>query len=410
MKEKIEERYNNLINLNFEDRISNLFKTDEYIRTNIFLTIFKYPLKKERQISKLYPIFLRNPKNNEAESIGKKLRAKILKILNSIEDLTLILDETKFSEKLSLKDFDISDIIIYSRIIENFVSLNNKEDLKRLLEEGKLNSYNLSLFIIEDYLKELIIIEIKDWQSIDNFLAIYYDIKNIDEIEARDYRNYFIEDFMNLFNKVNFSQKVITGLGPSKNDLSFLHDASDLNNKDMSEVINVLEKPIIVDNFINTKSDHLSFQFIIETLNSTKLRTYRNRCITYVTILEFMLTKPKKYSNNKSISFQFYNNITKCYDYLNRKISKRELKLIYEYRSSILHGDFENVRKCLEQLINLPPLKKHIQNVKYIYSELDFDNLYYEEILSIRLNEIFRTVYSLFCTNPQVVQNIKNNN
>lgn len=43
MKEKIEERYNNLINLNFEDRISNLFITDEYIRTNIFLTIFKYP-------------------------------------------------------------------------------------------------------------------------------------------------------------------------------------------------------------------------------------------------------------------------------------------------------------------------------------------------------------------------------
>lgn len=268
----------------------------------------------------------------------------------------------------------------------------------------------MSLFIIEDYLKELIIIEIKDWQSIDNFLAIYYDIKNIDEIEARDYRNYFIEDFMNLFNKVNFSQKVITGLGPSKNDLSFLHDASDLNNKDMSEVINVLEKPIIVDNFINTKSDHLSFQFIIETLNSTKLRTYRNRCITYVTILEFMLTKPKKYSNNKSISFQFYNNIIKCYEYLNRKIYKRELRLIYEYRSSILHGDFENVRKCLEQLINLLPLKKHIQNVKYIYSELDFDNLYYEEILSIRLNEIFRTVYTLFCANPQVIQNIKNNN
>lgn len=43
MKEKIEESYNNLINQNYEDRILNLFKTDEYIRTNIFLTIFKYP-------------------------------------------------------------------------------------------------------------------------------------------------------------------------------------------------------------------------------------------------------------------------------------------------------------------------------------------------------------------------------
>lgn len=414
MKEKIEKRYNELINEDIETRVSNLFEKDLYIRNNIFFTNFKYKLDSKIKISEQFPIFLRNPFKCELESIGSKIRSKILSILKSLDDISIILNMDDFTEKITLKDFDLIDIIHYSNLIVTFVKENNNDAFRNLLKKGSLNCYNLSLFIVEDYLQDLILIEVEDWKKIDEILAIYYNLKDVNEIEARDYRFYFFDDYMNLFNKVNFSQKHFTGLGHKNNDLTFLHDASyNINNPNdedyENEIEMVLTKPIVIDSFIKSNNDKLYFQYIIETLNSTKLRTYRNRCISYIAILEFMLTKQRKTVKDKSIKYQFCNNIIKCYEYLNDKISKKELKLIYEYRSSILHGDFTNVKICFEKIIKLPYYEKRIKNIKKGFSEWEFDTTDYEEILTIRLNEIFRKIYILFCTQPNIIKNIKNN-
>lgn len=401
---QIEEKLNKLLYENSDEH----YEKTGYIISNIFNTSYKFKMDKQLSISKKFPIYLRNPKLEEINILGLELNRKIKQILFSLNDLELILDYKNLKEYLEYKYFDTFFDHQIIEIICDYTYINKQNNEFLEIIKDMQNIIFIAEFITEYYLKDLIIIEVKSWNKIDKSLADYYGQEELDPIETADYRIYFLENYLNLFNKINFK---LEHNGISINDKIHFHFhdlIKNINNYYYNEVVKVLAQPITIDDFLENKADEFSFHFLIETLNGSKLSSARMICLNYIIILEFMLTKQKLLKTDKGIKKQFCDNIIECYKHLNYKISEKELKNIYQYRSCIFHGNFEKAIENLNEIMKFSYFKKNIfiNKCKYSYRECCISD--YEEILNERLNEIFTNVYKLYCHDKKFVEDIKN--
>lgn len=391
-----------------------------HVEKNIFATHFKHKIKDNISISKFLPILLRNPEELESQIICLNLHKVVKDFLknNKKKFFEVIKDESKkidflLSIKLS-KEYEYRLAHILEMCLENektievlnicyklhkelklYVKESGRTDKMKLINDCLLST--LASKIVRSYIKNLIIIEVKEWDLIDNMLLKYYCLREKKEF-LQDYREKFIENYMNLFNKLMFSGDGIIGIyGNDRNykDLTILHEST-------PEVKKALKNIILIDEHIQKDEDYLPLQFLMEILNGSRFSNARTDCINYITGLEFMLTKQPTTQKEKGVTRQFIDNIFSCYQYLGLSITKKEIKIIYNYRSNLVHGNFDGAKLELNKLEKLDYYKFEINK------ELGVDDSVW--VLSLRLNEIFTNVYKLYCTNHNYVESLKYSN
>ena len=125
--------------------------------------------------------------------------------------------------------------------------------------------------------------------------------------------------------------------------------------------------------------------------------------------MEFLLTH-KPTGDNDSISSQLKSKIKYCYN--NQNLDTSEIDKIiyynYNYRSDILHGNFKNINKDLNQLSKLNYISQHIKS--YELEEIDKYDTKNNNILyanSLLLKSIFKNIFIYLSNNPSEIDKIK---
>ena len=128
------------------------------------------------------------------------------------------------------------------------------------------------------------------------------------------------------------------------------------------------------DDAMENKNNYKNFMFILEILDLNEQISAKKKIINYISILELLLVK-----GNNNISKQLQN---KCINLLKRdKYSQNEIKLAYDYRSKIIHGEYEEAIVKLHQL-------KLINDYSFTIEEIEYEiYLNFDQMLEQRLSE-----------------------
>lgn len=146
---------------------------------------------------------------------------------------------------------------------------------------------------------------------------------------------------------------------------------------------------------------------IISRFNAIGYMDDNNRIILYWSLLEMLLThKPNDKNVNDSVQKQLIRNIANCFEkYGKQKISKKEIQLLYDYRSIIAHGDLLKIDKTLKKIKKLD----FVNELKLLLSvEEDIETVCIIDFIRIRLLYIYSTVMKLYFDDYQYVMNLKN--
>ncbi len=160
----------------------------------------------------------------------------------------------------------------------------------------------------------------------------------------------------------------------------------------------------------------MEFSFIINTIERGLLND-KLILISYVTVLEFLLTaKPDSSGYDESVTRQFIKNVMTCLaisiemteDEFNDL--KKELREIYDYRSNIVHGNFEKIENNLKKLFKFQFYKNLREEINFYESKLPTDNTYLVEdrFIIIRLMQVLKFVLIVWLNYPLLINVFKN--
>lgn len=203
---------------------------------------------------------------------------------------------------------------------------------------------------LDNYFSKYVIIDY-DKIKIKNFISKYY----ITEIQSEDLSIHFVDEFLSFYQTIS--------------NMSFVYQKSyNLNLEHLSlfnykKASNIKCKKFYkyFDNLVKEDENYYNFMFLLEILELTKNNSSTKNIINYMSAIELLLVK-----GDKNISNQIQN---KCIQLLDNSYSKNEFKLIYNYRSKIIHGDY---KKSLDKLKDLSLIDKYkltneeIQNDIYL--------------------------------------------
>ena len=160
----------------------------------------------------------------------------------------------------------------------------------------------------------------------------------------------------------------------------------------------------------------MEYSFIINTIERGLLND-KLILISYVTVLEFLLTaKPDSSGYDESVTRQFIKNVMTCLA-ISLEISesefddlKKELREIYDYRSNIVHGNFEKLENNLKKLYKFPFYKKLREEINFYESKQSVDNTYLVEdrFIIVRLMNILKFVLIVWLNYPLLINVFKN--
>lgn len=160
----------------------------------------------------------------------------------------------------------------------------------------------------------------------------------------------------------------------------------------------------------------MEYSFIINTIERGLLND-KLILISYVTVLEFLLTaKPDSSGYDESVTRQFIKNVMTCLaisielteDEFNDL--KRELREIYDYRSNIVHGNFEKIENNLKKLYKFQFYKDLREEINFFESKLLTDDAYLVEdrFIIIRLMQVLKFVLIVWLKYPLLINVFKN--
>lgn len=249
------------------------------------------------------------------------------------------------------------DEYLYIGTIKNIIHIYSKEIDKTVDYNDPSFNDNMLFKYLDNYFDKFVIINYSK-EEVKNFISKYY----ISESQSEDLVYSFVNEFIIFYqmitnnkffyeNSHNFNLKNLTLFNYKK--------ASDIKYKKFYKYF---------DSMLDDDKNYYNFMFLLEILELTKHNSDKKNIINFVSIFEILLVK-----GDKNISYQIQNKIIKL---LNNNYSKNEFKLIYEYRSKIIHGDY---KKSIYVLKDLLLIKKNeitvdeIQNDTYsnIYQLLD---------------------------------------
>ncbi|MBP3461578.1 MAG: hypothetical protein J6K21_04135 [Bacilli bacterium] len=375
----------------------------EYVTNNIYYTRHNYKIGDEIKISTAFPIYLRNPNELELEYFRNKLFEKIFSILSIFSNaygLKKIINSTHFDIYELYSGFS-SQIYDIQNIYNEYIKVNNDKYIKEAIEKNDVKSFSLYLssFINED----IVLLEIKDWKRIDKAIHKYFNC-SFEDILDYDYREYFIEKYINLFNIVNFDLTIYKGLTLSDDEFfMFSYVRIDEYDKIFEKV---LFSPYSIDQFVEKDDDLLHLMFLINSFDKEKYMRERKYSVDFVSCLEFFLVK-KLDGDNSKIQNQIRLKVRRCCKELGYSISNNEIKDLYDYRCFVVHGNFDGLNRKVNKIINKEWYKEHLNKLYSGDDNTVRDNNEKEELIYCRLYEIFNIVFKLYCEKKKKIEKLK---
>ncbi len=374
----------------------------DHMQNNIFYTRCLYKLDYEIKISKTFPIYLKNLNDFEKEYVKGKIYKKLFSIVSIFPSLNYLLD----CNRLNIDDKYIAfldDVYYIQEMYSNYINNNDKFSINQAIQKNDRKSFcaYLSFYNMEN----IIIIDIKDWKKIDNCIVRYYNCKK-DDIEDMDYRIHFIKQYINLFNIINFDLRKFQGINILNNifeltNIGFYQPADY-----KIELEKVFKNIFIVDTFVINNSDIQNLFFIINVFENNRYMKERKYIVDFITCIEFFLIK-KLNDNNSKIESQFNLKVRRCCKEFNYKVPVNELSELYNYRSLIVHGNFFDINRKINEITNKKWYVEYSTKIDSEFDEYCYDNNDKENLIYCRLYEIFNCIYRLYCRNKNDIECLK---
>lgn len=377
---------------------------------NKYLLNFKYKLNDKIYISKKYGIVIRNLNEIENDILSESLILKICKILSLFKNTKQIFDDKKLQEIKStyLKQFtDFNDQTIITYDLEGFEHDNLFDKIIIIIKDNinnidSKNIENISKKIANQYLENCIVLYSEKEKSIYNLINRCTNYNN-EDIDLFDKYDDFIFKYIELWNSLNFNQYNYFGIKVNNftTKLDLIIDLFDLEKMEIfDECIKIFDSPIMVD-----IDDDVLFYFIINRFYSYYMDN-NNRILLYFSLLELLLSHKPSCKNDSSISMQLSYNIIICSKKYNQiEISEKEIRELYNYRSLLIHGNFNKIHKALQKIKKFDFAKRLI--VELEIEEFVEDDFFMVNLLRIRMLEIFSFIYKIYCIDKLYVEKLK---
>ena len=205
---------------------------------------------------------------------------------------------------------------------------------------------NMLLKYLENYFSKLCIITYNQIK-VKKFIAKYY----IQDFQVEDRVHFFVYSFL------MFYQMITNVLLNCENDFSGRIKSYPAEIFHAKKILKLKHKNFYkcFDKIMVQEENFLNFMFILEMMNFKVINSDRKCIIDYVSILALLLI-----NGDKNISLQLQKKCIKIMK--NYNFSVEEIKLIYDYRSKIIHGEYQNAMKKIHELSKLD---------KYMLSEIE---------------------------------------
>lgn len=290
--------------------------------------------------------------------------------------------------------FEHIEEYFYSGSLKDLVKKYKKEVDSSIDEINPNLSDNMIIKYLNNYYSKLIILRYDD-NLIKEFLKNYY----ITDYQAEDNVNDFINNM--IFTYQIFINKKFECTNQYRYKLGY-YDRFQSSNISLEKRTKIYNK---IDKILSSKENYYKLLFMYELLELREYKSRKKKIVNYVTALELMLTHSPKNSVD-TISSQFITKTLKCLEKCKKKdYSKNEIKLIYTYRSKIIHGDYDAITKIIKSLSKIPSYQIKQTKLKkelYLYK----DQLI-EEILEKRTNDIFKKIFILFIKDYGYINGLK---
>lgn len=410
-------------------------KYSEYdfcISESIFLLNFACKIN-PINISKQLGLFLRNLSDAEIEYIYPKVATQINNAMKLGYD-KIIKYENAYDEKVSeienMRNFISSGIEVdWDNIKDVFVYIYSKQMFLYGKLDEKIKNCDRSIFEnTEDYSNKVaksicsnfIVLEVRDYKYLYSIFDKYYSL-NKDMVRANWGVKEFIKKFIKFINiiflqidshkddtKCNFQIIEFEDFKFDFNDFTYFYDGfyhNEYIDRNKSKKLNLI-KSTFIDSYIENNNENLNnLLFIVSRLiiedDKSHEFNYREYNLILITILELLLVNSK---TENDTSGKFVKNILICLS-LNEptkdfKEEKDVVKMIYRYRSSILHGNYPGYTNAMSDLEK--KLKYKPESFEYNkYNTIDY-------LISERLNFYISNVFEVISKNKYIIDILKN--
>lgn len=389
--------------MTIEEELEVNQRFNQYLKENIFITRYFFKVEKETKISKVFPIYIRNIKEPEIDEIRDSIYKKIFSLVSVIPTLKELVEYPFYDIPAKYVAF-IEELRNIIEIYKEYKDNNDDDYINKAIMENDKKSFSLYLSSLYD--DKTVIIEVKDWKKIDKYLKIYFNCEE-DEIETYDYRNYFLERYLNLYNLINFDLRIYRGfeIMDSYNELCNYHYTSKDHNQ---EYKNALKKNQCIDSFIEKEEDYIELMYFIFLFEKIRYLKERKYIVDFITGLEHLLVRfdPKEKTN---IEQQFTLKVRKCCSFENVLIPRDELDDLYDLRSKIVHGNFNAINKKVDKIANKKWYKDYLKklNMEFGFSSDVKNTDEKEDLIYGRLYEIFNIIYTQYCNNKKLILKIQ---
>lgn len=389
--------------MTIEEKLEVNHRFNKYLRENIFITRYFFKVEKETKISKVFPIYIRNIKEPEIDEIRDSVYKQIFSLISVVPTLKELVEYSYYDIPNQYVAF-IEKLRNIIEIYKEYKDKNNDDYINKAIMENDKKSFSLYLSSLYD--DKTVIVEVKDWKKIDKYLKIYFNCKE-DEIETYDYRNYFLERYLNLYNLINFDLRIYRGfeIMDSYNELCNYHYTSTKHNEEYKKA---LKKNQYIDNFIEKKEDYIELMYFIFLFDKSRYLKERKYIVDFITGLEHLLVRfdPEEKTN---IEQQFSSKVRKCCSFENVLIPRDELDDLYDLRSKIVHGNFSAINKKVDKIANKKWYKDYLKktNTEFGFSSDVKNTDEKEDLIYVRIYEIFNIIYTQYCNNKKMILKIQ---
>lgn len=385
---------------------------------NKYLLFFKHKIDNEILISSKYEIVIRNVNKIEKYILAQALSKRICEILKLSKKLTDFLDEEKIRKiqhdyVKKFYDYDENTIISFDSDGYNFnVTVNKIIEIITMYINDFINETDYEMIskkIAYNYLENFIVLYSKNDKKIYQLIKENTSLE-FDDIDWHGRYDEFIFKYFELWNAINFEQHQYLGIR-IKSFNTRLKTILDIRVLEEMEIYNECIAIFKKTNFIDIENEKLLY-FIIDKFNSDYYLNTDNKILLYFSLIELLIThKPK--NKRDSIVKQLKKNIVCCMNRIqecksfniNNFISEKEIGLLYDYRSILVHGEFKESKRTLKKLEKQKYFQEFIARYKIIDDEFKESSLI--DIVRSRVLEIFSCIYKLMVFDDKFVSNLK---
>ncbi len=384
--------------MNRIERERELFKMFyNHMENDMFYTKSTHKLESEVKISNVFPIYMKNLNKEEMEYVRKKNYKRLLSIVSIFPNLKYLIENDHYFIDNKYYAFK-NEIHNVKELYKYYIAQNDKTNISNAIENNDIHSFCSYLAFLK---QDIVVIEVKNWDLIDEYIMKYYNCK-LQDIEELGYREYFMKQYMNLFSIINLDLTIFQGIKLLKND-EILINSFWINEEYNEAFSKMLSNVYAIDSFVKTEEQILDLFFIINNFEENRYMKERKAIVDFISCLEFLLLTNSDKTGEK-LQKQFRFKVRKCCAEMGYKVPGDELEDLYDYRSLIVHGNFKEINNKTIKLTNRKWYTDFIKEEEFYYY---YDNGDKEDLIFRRLYKIFNIIFRLYCEKNEVMNKLK---